>query len=86
MTDRQPGSAAPVNPGRRVRNQASEPLTPGREYSARLAALGGFTVRHKVLVIGAWILVAVVLALLFPQLEISAESTPRATARLSPIH
>jgi RND superfamily putative drug exporter len=39
------------------------------EYSARLAALAEFTVRHKALVIGAWLAVAVVLALLFPQLE-----------------
>jgi RND superfamily putative drug exporter len=34
-----------------------------------LAALAGFTVRHKALVIGAWMAVAVVLAVLFPQLE-----------------
>ena len=40
-----------------------------REYSARLAALAAFTVRHKALVIGAWMAVAAVLALLFPQLE-----------------
>ncbi|RAV00128.1 hypothetical protein DQP56_09910 [Mycolicibacter senuensis] len=40
-----------------------------REYSARLAALAGFTVRHKALVIAAWLGAAVVLALLFPQLE-----------------
>ena len=39
------------------------------EYSARLAALAKFTVRHKALVIGAWLAVAVVLAVLFPQLE-----------------
>ena len=40
-----------------------------REYSARLAALGRFTLRHKALVMGAWLGAAVVLALLFPQLE-----------------
>lgn len=34
-----------------------------------MAALAGFTVRHKALVIGAWLGVAVMLALLFPQLE-----------------
>ncbi|PJE24894.1 MAG: hypothetical protein CK431_03775 [Mycobacterium sp.] len=39
------------------------------EYSTRLAALGGFAVRHKALVIGAWIGVAVILAVVFPQLE-----------------
>ncbi|MBV8180214.1 MAG: MMPL family transporter, partial [Mycobacterium sp.] len=39
------------------------------EYSARLAVLAGFTLRHKALVIGAWTAVAVVLAVLFPQLE-----------------
>ena len=42
---------------------------PSREYSARLAALAEFTLRHKALVIGAWMTVAVVLAVLFPQLE-----------------
>ncbi|MEZ0367194.1 Acyltrehalose exporter MmpL10 [Mycobacterium talmoniae] len=39
------------------------------EYSARLAALARFTVRHKAWVIAGWLGVAVVLALLFPQLE-----------------
>ena len=39
------------------------------EYSARLAALAGFTLRHKTLVVGAWLAVAVALAVLFPQLE-----------------
>ena len=39
------------------------------EYSARLAALAGFTIRHKTLVIGSWVAVAVLLAMLFPQLE-----------------
>ncbi|CQD11293.1 MmpL family transport protein [Mycobacterium europaeum] len=40
-----------------------------REYSLRLASLAGFAVRHKALVIGSWVLVAVLLAVLFPQLE-----------------
>ena len=40
-----------------------------REYSERLAALARFTLRHKALVIGVWLGAAVVLALLFPQLE-----------------
>lgn len=39
------------------------------EYSARLARLAAFTVHHKALVIGGWLAIAVVLALLFPQLE-----------------
>lgn len=39
------------------------------EFSPRLAALGRFTIRHKAFVIGAWLGAAVVLALVFPQLE-----------------
>ncbi|OFB36325.1 hypothetical protein BA059_25330 [Mycolicibacterium sp. (ex Dasyatis americana)] len=39
------------------------------EYSPQLARLGAFVVRHKALVFGLWIGAAVVLALLFPQLE-----------------
>ncbi|MDW5610386.1 MMPL family transporter [Mycolicibacterium sp. D5.8-2] len=39
------------------------------EFSPRLAALGRFTLRHKALVIGAWLGVAVILAVVFPQLE-----------------
>ena len=39
------------------------------EYSAALARLGAFVVRHKALAFGVWIGSAVVLALLFPQLE-----------------
>ncbi|OBG89900.1 MULTISPECIES: RND family transporter [unclassified Mycobacterium] len=39
------------------------------EYSPQLAGLGTFVVRHKALVFGVWIGAAVVLALLFPQLE-----------------
>lgn len=55
------------------------------EYSARLAALAGFTVRHKTLVVGAWLAVAVALAVLFPQLETVVRSSrwtsSRATSR-----
>lgn len=47
-----------------AQNQASS-----GEYSPRLAALGRFTLQHKALVIGSWIGVAVVLAVVFPQLE-----------------
>nr|WP_232070512.1 MMPL family transporter [Mycobacterium noviomagense] len=56
-----------------MRRTAPDPLTGHAArrsaYSDRLAALAGFTVGHKVLVIGAWILVAGVLAVAFPQLE-----------------
>ncbi|MCV7195769.1 MMPL/RND family transporter [Mycobacterium angelicum] len=38
-------------------------------YSDRLAALAGFTIRHKALVIAVWIFTAGALALIFPQLE-----------------
>ncbi|MCV7275614.1 MULTISPECIES: MMPL/RND family transporter [Mycobacteriaceae] len=51
------------------RTGGSAPAAASSEYSVRLAALAGFTVRHKALVMGAWVGVALVLALLFPQLE-----------------
>lgn len=53
------------------------------EYSARLAALAGFTIRHKALVIGSWVGVAVLLAMLFPQLEtvVRTQSCQSAAAR-----
>ena len=38
-------------------------------HSARLAGVARFAVRHKSMVIGSWLGLAVVLALLFPQLE-----------------
>ncbi|MBX8689330.1 hypothetical protein A5722_01635 [Mycobacterium vulneris] len=50
------------------RRRASDP-TESSEYSLRLGRLAAFTVRHKALVIGGWLALAVVLALLFPQLE-----------------
>ncbi|WP_230987647.1 MULTISPECIES: MMPL family transporter [Mycobacteriaceae] len=53
---------------RRPRNGVADPGE-SSEYSSRLAALAGFTVRHKALVIGGWIAVAMLLALVFPQLE-----------------
>lgn len=43
--------------------------TGGGEFSARLAALGLFTAGHRAMVIGMWIGLAVVLAVVFPQLE-----------------
>ncbi|WP_416366911.1 RND family transporter [Mycolicibacterium gadium] len=43
--------------------------TASSEHSARLAQLARFTVRHKALVIGVWVGAAVLLAMLFPQLE-----------------
>jgi RND superfamily putative drug exporter len=53
----------------RVRDRALSAARTSGEYSERLGALARFTVRHKALVIGAWVGLAVVLALLFPQLE-----------------
>jgi RND superfamily putative drug exporter len=38
-------------------------------YSDRLGRLAAFTIRHKVLVIGLWVVTAGMLAVLFPQLE-----------------
>ncbi|ETA91825.1 RND family transporter [Mycobacterium intracellulare] len=38
-------------------------------YSDRLARVARFSIRHKVLVIGAWVVAAGVLAAVFPQLE-----------------
>lgn len=42
---------------------------PNAEYSARLAALGRFVLRHRTVVIATWIGVAALLGLTFPQLE-----------------
>ncbi|MDA3638808.1 RND family transporter [Mycobacterium xenopi] len=69
MTGGQRGSTATVNVRSTAPGRTAEPAAPAREYSERLAALGRFTVRHKAVVIGGWIGVAVMLALLFPQLE-----------------
>ncbi|KAA0112644.1 RND family transporter [Mycolicibacterium sp. P9-22] len=68
MTDRSADSPGRPERSRRRANGSSTPAD-NREYSARLAALGRFTLRHKALVIGVWLGAAVVLALLFPQLE-----------------
>jgi RND superfamily putative drug exporter len=38
-------------------------------YSALLAGVARFSLRHKAIVVGAWLSLAVVLALVFPQLE-----------------
>ncbi|BBY51847.1 putative membrane protein, MmpL family [Mycolicibacterium arabiense] len=53
----------------RVRERALSAARTSGEYSERLGALARFTVRHKALVVGAWVGLAVILALLFPQLE-----------------
>ncbi len=53
----------------RVRERAVSAAKNSGEYSELLGALARFTVRHKALVIGAWVGLAVILALLFPQLE-----------------
>ncbi|MGK2882416.1 MAG: MMPL family transporter [Mycobacterium sp.] len=57
----------------RVRERAVSAAKTSGEYSERLGALARFTVRHKALVVGAWVGLAVVLALLFPQLETVVE-------------
>jgi putative drug exporter of the RND superfamily len=53
----------------RLRERAVTAAKTSGEYGERLGAVARFTVRHKTLVIGAWIGLAVILALLFPQLE-----------------
>lgn len=55
----------------RPRRGPRRPRRPGggEEYSARLAALGGLVLRHRVLVIAAWVGTAALLALTVPQLE-----------------
>ena len=63
-----PGGAGTATLPVRARNGVADPGQ-SSEYSSRLATLAGFTVRHKALVIGGWIAVAVLLALVFPQLE-----------------
>lgn len=75
------GATATLPPQERKRKTDST----SREYSARLAALAEFTVRHKALVIGAWMAVAAVLTLLLPPLEMvvrqqSAELIPHNVA------
>jgi RND superfamily putative drug exporter len=52
-----------------LRERAVSAAKTSGEYSERLDALARFTVRHKTFVIGAWVGLAVVLALVFPQLE-----------------
>ena len=59
MTDRATGSSA--TPARAARRETPADPASSREYSARLAALGRFTVRHKALTIGVWIGAAIVL-------------------------
>lgn len=54
---------------RPVREQLRKVAAGEGAYSDRLARLAGFSIRHKVLVIGAWVVTAGVLAMLFPQLE-----------------
>lgn len=53
----------------RLRERTVSAAKTSGEYSERLGALARFTVRHKAIVIGAWVGLAVILALLFPQLE-----------------
>ncbi|MCV6987839.1 MMPL family transporter [Mycobacterium timonense] len=55
---------------RPVREQLRKVTAGEGVYSDRLARLARFSIRHKVLVIAAWVVAAGVLAVLFPQLEI----------------
>ena len=68
MTDGTADSPSQATRRDRRANGSPDPADT-REYSERLAALARFTLRHKALVIGVWLGAAVVLALLFPQLE-----------------
>ena len=68
MTDGTADSPSQATRSGRRANGSPDPADT-REYSERLAALARFTLRHKALVIGVWLGAAVVLALLFPQLE-----------------
>ena len=68
MTDGTADSPSQATRSGRGANGSPDPADT-REYSERLAALARFTLRHKALVIGVWLGAAVVLALLFPQLE-----------------
>lgn len=65
MTDTLAAIADVVKSVRRQRDGTGE----RSEYSPRLARLGAFAVEHKILIFSVWIGTAVVLALLFPQLE-----------------
>ncbi|MGP3709162.1 MMPL/RND family transporter [Gordonia paraffinivorans] len=48
---------------------AARRLAERSEYSTTLGRLARFTLAHRFLVIGAWVAVGIVLAILFPQLE-----------------
>lgn len=69
MTDSDRGVTATVElPGRAPRGRRTL-RPPTGEYSRRLAGLGRFTTRHKAWVSAAWVGLAVILAIVFPQLE-----------------
>jgi len=74
-------------PSRRPQDKPRRPGERAGEYSAALGALARFTLDHKAVVIGAWIVLAAALALLFPQLETvvkqqSVDMIPRDVASL----
>lgn len=54
---------------RPIRNRLQKVAAGEGAYSDRLARLANFSIRHKVLVIGVWVVIAGALAVLFPQLE-----------------
>ncbi|BCI90636.1 hypothetical protein NIIDMKKI_58420 [Mycobacterium kansasii] len=75
---------------RPVRRQLREVAAGEGVYSDRLARLARFSIRHKALVIGTWVLTAGILALLFPQLETvvrqqSVDLIPRDTSSLQTV-
>ncbi|HTX95195.1 MAG TPA: MMPL family transporter [Mycobacterium sp.] len=81
VVDRPSAAAAGVDGGSvtettsRIRRKPASTAA-STEYSSRLGALARFTVRHKALVITAWIALAGVLAVLFPQLETVVQRQP----------
>ena len=52
-----------------TRRTAMTPSGDADHYSALLAGVARFAVKHKAIVVGVWLGLAVVLALAFPQLE-----------------
>ncbi|PBA33812.1 MULTISPECIES: RND family transporter [Mycobacterium] len=69
MADNGWASSGLATLSRPVRERLQKVAAGEGAYSDRLARLAGFSIRHKVLVIGVWVVTAAALALLFPQLE-----------------
>lgn len=69
MTDTGRVSSGMATLSRPVRKQFRRITAGEGVYSVRLARMARLTIRHKALVIGAWVVAAGALAMLFPQLE-----------------